>query len=127
MNLWYSRPVFFVESVERSIAFYTEKLGFTQGFRYEEEGKVLVGQVNGEDCEIILTCQQPEKTGRSRIFISIDLGPLQALRAEFENRRAPIRDGWWGYDTMIIEDPDGNELFFPYPKAVEESAPVSGS
>jgi catechol 2,3-dioxygenase-like lactoylglutathione lyase family enzyme len=118
MNVWYSRPVFFVESVERSIAFYTEKLGFTEGFRYQEEGKILVGQVNREDCEVILNCQ-PEKTGRSRIFISIDIGPLQALRAEFEVRGAPIRDGWWGYDTMIIEDPDGNELFFPYPKDME--------
>jgi hypothetical protein len=29
---------------------------------------------------------------------------------------------------MIIQDPDGNELFFPYPKKVEEeSGPVSGS
>jgi catechol 2,3-dioxygenase-like lactoylglutathione lyase family enzyme len=128
MNIWYSRPVFFVESVERSIAFYTEKLGFTQGFNYEEEGKILVGQVNREDCEIILNCQQPEKTGRGRIFISIDIGPLQALRVEFDSRNAPIKDGWWGYDTMIIEDPDGNELFFPYPKDAEgESGPVSGS
>jgi catechol 2,3-dioxygenase-like lactoylglutathione lyase family enzyme len=122
MSVWYSRPVFFVESVERSIAFYTQKLGFTQGFNYEEEGKILVGQVNREDCEIILNCQQPQKNGRSRIFISIDLEPLQALRGEFENRGAPIRDGWWGYDTMIIEDPDGNELFFPYPKRSDEES-----
>jgi catechol 2,3-dioxygenase-like lactoylglutathione lyase family enzyme len=122
MSVWYSRPVFFVESVERSIAFYTEKLGFTQGFNYEEEGKILVGQVNREDCEIILNCQQPGKNGRGRIFISIDIEPLQALRVEFESRGAPIRDGWWGYDTMMIEDPDGNELFFPYPKRAEEES-----
>ena len=128
MSVWYSRPVLFVESVERSIAFYTEKLEFAAASRYEEGGKILVGQVNREDCEILLNCQQPEKTGRSRIFISIDIGQLQALRAEFENRGAPIKDGWWGYDTMIIEDPDGNQLFFPYPKeAKEESDPVSGS
>jgi catechol 2,3-dioxygenase-like lactoylglutathione lyase family enzyme len=125
MNDWYSRPVFFVESVERSIAFYTEKLGFSEGSRYEEEGKILVGQVNREDCEIILNCQQPQKTGRGRIFISIDLVLLKTLRAEFENRGAPIKDGWWGYDTMIIEDPDGNELFFPYPKREDESGLVS--
>jgi len=128
MNLWYSRPVLFVESVERSIAFYTEKLGFAESSRYEEEGKILVAQVDREDCEILLNCQQPEKTGRGRIFISIDIEPLRALRTEFENRGAPIRDGWWGYDTMIIDDPDGNELFFPYPNdAKEQSGPVSGS
>jgi catechol 2,3-dioxygenase-like lactoylglutathione lyase family enzyme len=120
MNVWYSRPVLFVESVERSIAFYTEKLGFGEESRYEEGGKILVAQVNREDCEILLNCQQPEKTGHGRIFISIDLGPLQALRTEFENRGAPIRDGWWGYDTMIIEDPDGNELFFPYPNVAKK-------
>jgi uncharacterized glyoxalase superfamily protein PhnB len=115
-GVWYSRPVFFVESVERSIAFYTEKLGFTEAIRYEEEGKILVAQVNREDCEILLNCQQPEKTGRGRMFISLEIGVLQTLRAEFEKRGAPITDGWWGYDTMMIKDPDGNELFFPYPK-----------
>jgi catechol 2,3-dioxygenase-like lactoylglutathione lyase family enzyme len=125
MNVWYSRPVFFVENVERSIAFYTEKLGFIEGTRYEEEGKILVAQVNREDCEILLNCQQPQKIGHSRMFLSIDLGPLQALRAEFERRGAPIRDGWWGYNTMIIEDADGNELFFPYPKDEEEESPPS--
>ena len=125
MSVWYSRPVLFVESVERSIAFYTEKLGFVESTRYEDEGKILVAQVNREDCEILLNCQRPEKTGRSRMFISINIEPLKALRAEFEGRGTPIRDGWWGYDTMIVEDPDGNELFFPYPK--EDSGPVSGS
>jgi len=115
-GVWYSRPVFFVESVERSIAFYTEKLGFTVANRYEENGEILVAQVNREDCEILLNCQQPDKTGRGRIFISLDIEVLRTLRAEFERRGSPIRDGWWGYDTMIIKDPDGNELFFPYPK-----------
>ena len=128
MSVWYSRPVLFVESVERSIAFYTEKLGFVESTRYEEDGKILVAQVDREDCEILLNCQQPEKTGHGRMFISIDIGTLQALRDEFEGRGAPIRDGWWGYDTMIIEDPDGNELFFPYPNdADKKSSPVSGS
>ena len=122
METWYSRPVFFVESVERSIAFYTEKLGFTEGDRYEEDGKVLVGQVSREDCALLLNCQQPEKTGRGRMFISIDREPLLAFRAELETRSVPIRDGWWGYDTMIIEDPDGNELFFPYPDDAEPAA-----
>jgi catechol 2,3-dioxygenase-like lactoylglutathione lyase family enzyme len=116
MSVWYSRPVFFVESVERSIVFYTEKLGFTPGFRYEEEGKILIAQVNREDCEVILSCQKPEKIGRSRIFISIDLEPLQALRAEFEARGAPAKDGWWGYDTMMIEDPGRQRALLPLPE-----------
>jgi catechol 2,3-dioxygenase-like lactoylglutathione lyase family enzyme len=116
MDGWYSRPVFFVESVERSIAFYTESLGFTVANRYEEDGETLVAQVNRDACEILLNNQQPEKTGQGRIFISLDVEVLRTLRAEFENRGAPVVDGWWGYNTMIVKDPDGNELFFPYPK-----------
>ena len=115
MNVWYSRPVFFVESVERAIAFYTEKLGFSAGNSYSEEGKMLVGQVNRDDCSLLLNCQQPDKTGRGRMFISIDKEPVRSARSKFQSRGAPVEEGWWGYDTMIIKDPDGNELFFPYP------------
>jgi catechol 2,3-dioxygenase-like lactoylglutathione lyase family enzyme len=122
MQLWYSRPVLFVEDVERSIAFYVGKLGFALSWRHDEGGTALVAQVDREGCEILLDCQQPEKTGRGRLFVSIDLGPLQNLRAEYEGRGVPLRDGWWGYDTMIVEDPDGNELFFPYPKLAEEDS-----
>ena len=88
MSGWYSRPVFFVESVERAIGFYIEKLGFAQNSRYEEGGKALVGEVTREDCEILLNCQQPEKIGQGRMFISVDLDRLRALRAEFESRGA---------------------------------------
>lgn len=114
-DAWFSRPVFFVDSVERAIDFYTGKLGFEEEWRHEEDGIVLVGQVNRQDCALLLNCQQPEKTGKGRMFVSLDPEPLRLLREEFERRGAPVRDGWWGYDTMIVEDPDGNELFFPYP------------
>lgn len=115
MSTWYSRPVLFVADVERALAFYVERLGFAETQRYAEDGCVLVANVEREDCRLLLNCQQPEKVGRARIFISIDLEPLKTLRAEFETRGAPVEDGWWGYDTMIVRDPDGNELFFPYP------------
>ena len=118
---WFSRPVFFVESVERSIDFYTDKLGFKLEARYEEGGVVLVGNVTRGDCALLLNCQQPEKAGKGRMFISLDLEPLRRLRSELEGRGAPIRDGWWGYDTMIVEDLDGNELFFPYPHEQAEA------
>jgi hypothetical protein len=105
-----------------------EQLGFAEGSRYEEEGRIIVRQLNREDCAILLNCQQPEKTRRARMFISLDKGPFQTLRAEFEQRGAPVREDGWGYDTMIIEDPDGNELFFPYPNdAKEESDSASES
>lgn len=115
MSAWFTRPVMFVADVERAIAFYTQRLGFTEGPRYADSGKVLVGQVSRDTCTLLLNCQQPDKTGRGRMFISLDRDVFDALRVEFEQRGAPVRNGWWGYDTMIVEDPDGNELFFPYP------------
>jgi catechol 2,3-dioxygenase-like lactoylglutathione lyase family enzyme len=114
---WFSRPVLFVSSVERAIEFYRDKLGFTETSRYEEDGTALVGNVVREDCELLRNCQQPDKIRKGRMFVSLDPGTLDELRGEFESRGAAVEDGWWGYETMIVRDPDGNELFFPYPGA----------
>jgi catechol 2,3-dioxygenase-like lactoylglutathione lyase family enzyme len=119
MSLWYSRPVLFVESVERAIAFYVGTLGFTEGWRHAENGVALVAEVAREDCVLLLDCQQPERTGRGRMFVSVEAEPFRALRAEFEASGVEVRIGWWGYDTMIVADPDGNELFFPFPAGVD--------
>ena len=35
--------------------------------------------------------------------------------AEFEGRGVPVKDGRWGYRLLVVEDLDGNQLFFPYP------------
>ena len=120
MSTWDSRPVFFVEDVERSLAFYVSQLGFEETNRYAQDGKVLVGGVQRDGCPLLLNCQQPQKNGRARIWVSLDLSVFQALRAEFQARSVPMKDGWWGFDTMIIEDLDGNELFFPVPKPETE-------
>jgi hypothetical protein len=37
-----------------------------------------------------------------------------ALRAELEGRGVDVNDGQLGYRLMVIADPDGNELYFPY-------------
>jgi hypothetical protein len=62
-----------------------------------------------------LSSQEPERTGRGRVFISLDVDLLHAVRAELEGRGVAVADGRWGYPLMIVHDPDGNELYFPYP------------
>jgi hypothetical protein len=42
------------------------------------------------------------------------------VRADFEARGVNVQDGWWGYKLMVIDDPDGNQLFFPYPAEDQE-------
>ena len=49
------------------------------------------------------------------MFLSLDVGVLNAARAEFEGKGVDVRDGYWAYRLMIVADPDGNELYFNYP------------
>ncbi len=112
---WYSRPVLFVSDVDRSIGFFVGRLGFAEHWRHADNGKTIVAQVDRSDCELILCSQEPEKTGRGRMFISLDLTVLEEVRSELEGRGVAVEDGRWGYRLMIVRDPDGNELYFPYP------------
>ena len=63
----------------------------------------------------------PEKIGKGLIFISLNFEPetqvaaLDALRAEFESKGVPVKEGSWGYRLLVVDDPDGNQLFFNYP------------
>jgi hypothetical protein len=95
-----------------------KQLGFTQPWRYEEEGKAWVAQVDRQGCELILSSQWPDKVGKGLMFISLVVGVLDALRAELEGRGVDVKDGQWGYRLMVIADPDGNELYFPYPTSL---------
>jgi catechol 2,3-dioxygenase-like lactoylglutathione lyase family enzyme len=108
---WYARSVVFVADLERAVAFYVGQLGFVEAWRHEQ----IVAQVERAGCELIVTAQEPDKRGRARVFISLDPDVLDAVRAELAGRGVAIDDGDWGYRTMIVRDPDGNELYFPYP------------
>jgi uncharacterized glyoxalase superfamily protein PhnB len=115
-NQWYARPVLFVADTDKSVDFYVKELRFTQSWRYSEEGKAVVAQVARQGCELILSSQWPDKVGKGLMFISLDVRVLNALRAELEGRGVDLKDGHWGYRVMVIADPDGNELYFPYPQ-----------
>jgi uncharacterized glyoxalase superfamily protein PhnB len=124
MTDWFARPVLHVTDVEASLRFYMDRLGFTCPWHYEEDGKTFVAQVERQGCALILSNQWPEKVGKGLIFISLNVEPptheiyvaeLDALRAELEAKGAPVKDGSWGYRLVVVDDPDGNQLFFNYP------------
>ena len=48
------------------------------------------------------------------MFISLDLNVLIDVRAELEGRGVDVKETQWGYRTMAVLDPDGNQFFFPY-------------
>ena len=115
MGKWYTRPVLSVSDVERSSRFYVDDLGYSEAWRHGNDGKPCVAQVVRRGSELILSSQWPDKVGSALTFISLDPEELDSVRADYEGRGLDVKDGWWGYKLMVIEDPDGNQLFFPYP------------
>jgi|SRR5271165_699644 len=128
MTDWFARPVLHVRDVEASLRFYVDRLGFTNPWRYEDDGSVYVAQVDRQGCSLILADTWPEKIGQGLMFISLNvslndepatreaaIAALDALRAELEAKGVPVKDGSWGYRLLVVDDPDGNQLFFNYP------------
>jgi catechol 2,3-dioxygenase-like lactoylglutathione lyase family enzyme len=121
MTDWFGRPVFHVNDVEASLRFYVDRLGFSSSWRYDADGKTHVAQVDGLGCALILADTWPEKIGKGLMFISLNAEPeeqvagLNALRAELEAKGVMVKDGSWGYRLLVVDDLDGNQLFFNFP------------
>jgi catechol 2,3-dioxygenase-like lactoylglutathione lyase family enzyme len=130
MTQWFARPVLHVTDVEASLRFYVDRLGFTNPWRYDESGRVHVAQVDRQGCALILADTWPEKIGNGLLFISLNVEPetreaaiaaLDGLRAELEAKGVPVKEGSWGYRLLVVDDPDGNQLFFNYPSEAASS------
>jgi catechol 2,3-dioxygenase-like lactoylglutathione lyase family enzyme len=130
MTDWFARPILNVTDVEASLRFYVDRLGFTSPWRYDEEGKARVAQVDRQGCALILSDMWPEKVGKALMFISLNVEPptpeaataaLDALRVELEAKGVPVKEGSWGYRLLVVDDPDANQLFFNYPKEAPSS------
>jgi catechol 2,3-dioxygenase-like lactoylglutathione lyase family enzyme len=127
---WLARPVLHVKDVEASLRFYVNQLGFTSPWRHDENGRSRVAQVDRQGCALILADTWPEKIGKGLMFISLNVEPqtrqsavaaLDALRAELEAKGVAVKDGTWGYRLLVVDDPDGNQLFFNYPNETASS------
>jgi len=136
MTDWFARPILSVTDVDASLRFYVDRLGFTNPWRYAEDGEAYVAQVERQGCTLILSTNWPEKIGKGLMFISLNVEPatpeataahaaavaaLDALRAELEAKGVSVKEGWWGYKLLVVDDPDGNQLLFNYP-----NQPASG-
>jgi catechol 2,3-dioxygenase-like lactoylglutathione lyase family enzyme len=124
MTDWFARPVLHVTDVEVSLRFFVDRLGFTSPWHYSDDGQMHVAQVDRQGCALILADTWPQKKGKGLVFISLNVMPethqaaiaaIDALRAEFEARGVAVKEGSWGYRLLVVDDPDGNQLFFNYP------------
>lgn len=112
IHRWYTRPVLFVANVNRSVRFYVDWLGFQKGW-HEGDGTGTVCQVNRGECEVIL-CEDSTRCGRGRLYIELTPEAHAELRRSLAERGVTFTETWWGSDALQVDDPDGNELLFPW-------------
>ncbi|HEV8410836.1 MAG TPA: glyoxalase superfamily protein [Gemmatimonadaceae bacterium] len=115
MSNLYARTVFFVADVESAGRFYTEQLGFALDW----DSKDGVLQVSLLGFELILNqvwADAPPCAGSGRVFIGLDEEQEDAFRMQLASMAIRPRRAEWGRPTLVITDPDGNELFFWLPR-----------
>jgi uncharacterized glyoxalase superfamily protein PhnB len=115
MANWYARPVLSVRDAAAALDFYSTKLGFTEAWRHEEAGRLRIVQVSRAGCDLILSDQWPDDAGNARLFVSLEPSDFDRLLSESKVRDIELKSGFWGYELAIVEDPDGNRLWFPKP------------
>lgn len=117
-------PNLLVASVERSLAFYTEVLGFTRGMTVPEASPFVFAQVTHGSVEIFFNDaagaveEYPVLGGKpigatGTMFIEVE--GLEALHAELEGKVTivmPLVTQWYGLKEFAIADPDGYLITF---------------
>jgi len=114
MDNFYARTVFFVSDVERARRYYTEQLGCSVDWD-SNDGVFQVGLFG---FELILNAtgeHTQARIGHGRVFIGLEGDQADALRKHFAARDVRGTRVEWGRPTLVIKDPDGNELLFWFP------------
>jgi catechol 2,3-dioxygenase-like lactoylglutathione lyase family enzyme len=80
MTDWFARPVVHVSNVEASLRFYVEQLGFPVAWRFDQDGRTFVAQVDRGSCALIFSDQWPAKVGKglNQLFFNYPNEPSQS-------------------------------------------------
>jgi catechol 2,3-dioxygenase-like lactoylglutathione lyase family enzyme len=110
--------VFFVKDAERSLHFYTGRLGFTLDWNHQQNGRAFVFQVSLLGLQLILNQEEDWTIGRAghgRAFIGLDNDQVEPFRVNLLKKRIKTTVIRWGAPTLVIRDVDDNELFIWFP------------
>lgn len=119
-------PSFIVSNVERTIAFYRDKLGFETRFQQPEKDPFFA--IIGRDgAQIFIKAERdiapvPNHTRHRHLRLDafVSVPDPDALAAEFAEHGAsfsePLKDTSDGLRGFEIKDPDGYVLFFGRPR-----------
>jgi catechol 2,3-dioxygenase-like lactoylglutathione lyase family enzyme len=119
-------PFFIVGNVDRTIAFYRDKLGFATRFKEPDEAPFFAilsrdgGQILVKSDPEVAPLPNPVRHPAMRWDAFVYAPDPDALAAEFALRGAafsrPLEDTHDGLRGFEISDPDGYVLFFGRPK-----------
>jgi hypothetical protein len=113
----YCRPVFAVREMGAAILYYVGALDFRHDWSVPRDAEVPVcSQVSRGTTQILLWTEATIATP-GRVYISLEFADeLQALCDEFVSKEArvvsPPAPRLWGPSGFIVEDLDGNQLYF---------------
>jgi lactoylglutathione lyase len=120
-------PNLLVANVERSLAFYTDVLGFARGTTVPEQSPFVFASVVGGTVEIFLNDRDtgikeyPAFAGvplgaTATMFIEVEgPGSIDALHDRLKSRvpiTMPLITQWYGLREFAIADPDGYLITF---------------
>ena len=121
LRLRHITPGITVNDLARSLAFYTEGLGFIVQERWEEEGKLAGVELHAGGAHLVLT-QDDFKKGHDRVkgiglrlwfYTAQDLDALAArAKASGIALDQEPSDMPWGARIFMLTDPDGFKISF---------------
>jgi lactoylglutathione lyase len=103
-------PIFHTADLERAVAFYRDRLGFEERYRFGD-GFALVGL--GPFGLGLTAVADLEPPGRVTVWLYCDDvdAEIDALRAEAVEIIREPEDMEWGERMAAVRDPDGNGIY----------------
>jgi uncharacterized glyoxalase superfamily protein PhnB len=113
-------PLMFVEDLNRSAAFYQDRLGFEMTMKWEPDGKLSWCRLERGGAALMLQQAIPEEDGpaegRGRgvgfFFNCDDAGIMHSDLTRRGLPVAPPKAEFYGMNQIFVKDPDGYELCF---------------
>jgi lactoylglutathione lyase len=106
-------PIFHTTDLARAVAFYSDRLGFEERYRFPEDGPAIFFALTlGEFSVGFAESSEVDPAGRVALWLYCDDvdAEITALReAGVEVLREPA-DMDWGERMASVADPDGNEV-----------------
>ena len=111
-------PQFLVDDLDRSIAYYRDRLGFTLDFVYED----FYASVSRDGFAIHLKCapklaaERAHRKAEEHLDAFVSVSGVHDLFRDLQTRSAtiikPLEPRPWGATDFYVEDPDGYILCF---------------